>query len=1011
MTEAAEAHEDLTLGQLLARGIHSHALVLAADSPSLPATQKILVGALSDLTLSSSLISRLGLFSPNETVDDIQTRDLRCVLVDCLRGELEGLHKTTSGVERIHWIQRAREHFRTYIDLVDRYEIVPDDKRAVFAGPKHSTQDPTRRRESKIAQFKMERELKGKLEELRKRRTSRRPRSSAPPPPPPTTSPTPPEVPTDEGEDLYDSDDDESEVSRPLFLSLLQLHYLRAHAELASIEQELELLQSSMAMSDLPSGREREDVLRPFTILPSSSGSFNSSSPLSTRLRLQSEVFRSGHRLPTMTIDEYLEQEESAGRILQGGGPSSSEAVEQERRDQRADREDDTEAGYRKDDMEKDKAREWDEYTDTHRKGEGNITFGLCPIIESAISASARAQLSRNVLAASAARAFRFSVGVLAVVTAAAAAVHVAAAAPGLEQIDHVILYMQENRAFDHYFGTLAGVRGFKDPNVQVNADGRSTFYQQVNSSLTNVTDWLLPFHIPYQGEPGRKEATQCSYAGSNAWEQNQAALAAGLNDQWALGNSPHSVGYWKRDDIPVHYAIADGWTVADMYQEGVIAATDPNRVYWQSGSINVPGGNVKSDMGPALDNNDTPGCVAYPGGAEWSCYPYDWKTVPEYLEEAGVTWKFYQALDNWGDNPLPLFENYQELVAAGNYSNPLIVNVINIDEYTGEQLGGLRAFQKAAAAGTLPQYTRQIVEAVQNSPKYANTVLLISYDETGGLSDHVVPFHSPEGTAGEWLVNPYTGNTTFAGPGFRLPFLAISPFTRGSNVFTEPSDHTSQILFLEKWLAANGVDIKVEAINDWRREHMSDLVSMFNFEKPDYSKVQLPNGTTPHSTDGYYDGALYCEETYGDLVTATVPYGEQTEATALFQESGFKTVRGAITEGRYLAFEYEGYTFAYTSSVLRNKQTSVAVVAEKAASLHNKVIRFAGAAGTTLAYWGSKLSPVAKSNAETFTITDKGASAGYTLQASNGKYVSLEGGKLSLSSKSVSFELYSVTF
>ncbi|KAL8276391.1 hypothetical protein RQP46_011189 [Phenoliferia psychrophenolica] len=112
-------------------------------------------------------------------------------------------------------------------------------------------------------------------------------------------------------------------------------------------------------------------------------------------------------------------------------------------------------------------------------------------------------------------------------------------------------------RLQDHYFGSLAGVRGFKDPNVQVNPDGRSAFYQQVNASLSNTTDYLLPFHIPYQGEPGRKEATQCSYAGSNGWEKNQAALAAGANDQWALGNSPHSVGYWKRDDIPIHYAIA----------------------------------------------------------------------------------------------------------------------------------------------------------------------------------------------------------------------------------------------------------------------------------------------------------------------------------------------------------------------------------------------------------------------------------------------------------------------
>lgn len=59
-----------------------------------------------------------------------------------------------------------------------------------------------------------------------------------------------------------------------------------------------------------------------------------------------------------------------------------------------------------------------------------------------------------------------------------ASPVSAAAAATGLEQIEHVVLFMQENRAFNHYFGTMAGVRGFNDPNVQVNSDGRSVWYQ-----------------------------------------------------------------------------------------------------------------------------------------------------------------------------------------------------------------------------------------------------------------------------------------------------------------------------------------------------------------------------------------------------------------------------------------------------------------------------------------------------------------------------------------------------
>lgn len=86
-----------------------------------------------------------------------------------------------------------------------------------------------------------------------------------------------------------------------------------------------------------------------------------------------------------------------------------------------------------------------------------------------------------------------------------------------LKDINHVVLFMQENRAFDHYFGTMAGIRGFSDPNVQVNPNGRSVWYQDVDSSLSNTTDYLLPWYLNYLGG-NWTEATQCLVAGDNGW-------------------------------------------------------------------------------------------------------------------------------------------------------------------------------------------------------------------------------------------------------------------------------------------------------------------------------------------------------------------------------------------------------------------------------------------------------------------------------------------------------------
>lgn len=84
-----------------------------------------------------------------------------------------------------------------------------------------------------------------------------------------------------------------------------------------------------------------------------------------------------------------------------------------------------------------------------------------------------------------------------------------------LAGIDHVVLFMQENRAFDHYFGTLAGVRGFADPNVQVNpGSGQpNVFYQDVNPLQVTNTTGLLPWHVNYLGGDW-VNATQCMVAG-----------------------------------------------------------------------------------------------------------------------------------------------------------------------------------------------------------------------------------------------------------------------------------------------------------------------------------------------------------------------------------------------------------------------------------------------------------------------------------------------------------------
>lgn len=101
------APEDLTLGQLLTRAINHSNRISSAPSPNDQAIQQLLQATLADLNLATKLINHLGILSPNETLEDINTNDLRCLLTDALSGQLSLLAKTKGGQERINYLNKA----------------------------------------------------------------------------------------------------------------------------------------------------------------------------------------------------------------------------------------------------------------------------------------------------------------------------------------------------------------------------------------------------------------------------------------------------------------------------------------------------------------------------------------------------------------------------------------------------------------------------------------------------------------------------------------------------------------------------------------------------------------------------------------------------------------------------------------------------------------------------------------------------------------------------------------
>ncbi len=193
-----------------------------------------------------------------------------------------------------------------------------------------------------------------------------------------------------------------------------------------------------------------------------------------------------------------------------------------------------------------------------------------------------------------------------------------------LSDVKHVVIHMQENRSFDHYFGTLAGVRGFTDPSALTLSTGRSVFHQP---DPNNPLSFLLPFHMD-----SRTTNAQAVPTLSHSWAALHASWNGGEMDNFVPAhydtngkNGPFTMGYFERADIPFHFALAESFTICDNYHSSVLGPTWPNRLYFWSATIDPDGRNG----GPITSN------VANP--------PYTWKTYPEALTEAGVSWRVYQ--------------------------------------------------------------------------------------------------------------------------------------------------------------------------------------------------------------------------------------------------------------------------------------------------------------------------------------------------------------------------------
>jgi phospholipase C len=416
-----------------------------------------------------------------------------------------------------------------------------------------------------------------------------------------------------------------------------------------------------------------------------------------------------------------------------------------------------------------------------------------------------------------------------------------------LSDIEHVVILIQENRSFDHYFGSYRGVTGFADPNAPALNDGSGLkVFAQPGYSGGFAGDHLYPFHLD------SSKNGECTNDINHSWGPQHTYWDSGKMDAFVKGhlavdgsaNGPLTMGYYTRADLSFYYALADAFTLCDHYFCSVIGPTDPNRLYTVSATLDPAGTNG----GPILSTSPTR--VERFGKLSWT-------TMPEQLQARGVSWKVYGDPDgHYGDNVLPYFKQYQTNPAlAANALTPTYPGTFQSDVASGAlpQVSWVLAPLISSEHPPAPEEYGEVVAAqvlntlVSNPAVWSKTALFITYDENGGFFDHVPPPTAPSGTPGEYLtVNPLPSDAAgVAGPiglGFRVPMLVVSPFSRGGFVCKNTFDHTSLLRFLETRFG-----VEVPNLTNWRRATVGDLTAALNLVKVNQSVPSLPQ---PSATD-----------------------------------------------------------------------------------------------------------------------------------------------------------------
>lgn len=360
--------------------------------------------------------------------------------------------------------------------------------------------------------------------------------------------------------------------------------------------------------------------------------------------------------------------------------------------------------------------------------------------------------------------------------------------------IEHIIVIMQENHSFDNYFGRL----------------NQPEFY---GSQVDGVEPSMSNLLSDGKRAPVYHETNLCVPDVPHSWNAMHKAWNNGKNDQFAMQSDARAMGYFDQTDLPFYYAIANRFVIADRYFHSALSPTFPNRYFLLAGTAF---GHIRNIV---PDTNTE----------------YKQKTIFDILDQYGVNWKYYTNDEGYLKLFGPLYEKDKHKMAEiADYEYDLthrsLPQVVFLDAaFDGEDEHPDANIQVGQA------WVAARVRGLLDSPYWYNSVLFLTYDEGGGFFDHVPPPAAcvPDNVPPMLQENSYPAK--YDRYGFRVPFIAVSPFAKKHHVSHVTYDHTSILKFIE-------TKFNLPALTK-RDANADSMMDLFDFKNPQYEVGPLPSG------------------------------------------------------------------------------------------------------------------------------------------------------------------------